>query len=129
MRNCALPKKFHVFSCGIMLTPRRIAGSKKQSVPRMSSLKNRLGAQSCGDSAGRGGPPRLVMTPMPPVAMRPGLLFGEMPKKPISGRYDVFEKFRSTWSSDFCSLYCADRKAFQPSFARSPKPALPLACH
>src|SRR5690348_18358419 len=91
----------------------------------------RLGAQSAGVFAITGVPPALLTVAKKPFELTtcPGLVFGETPMRPMSGRYDELEKLRLTWSSDFCSLYCADRNAFQPSFSRLPPPSVALACH
>jgi hypothetical protein len=103
-----LPKKFHSLSLGIMLIPCTADGSKKQLVPRMSSLAKMLGEHSADGLADVftriGTPPALLTAPMPPVVMRPGNVLLDTPIRPMSGRYDELEKLRSAWSSGFCSL-------------------------
>ena len=76
-----------------------------------------------------GVPVELLTTPMPPVVISAGFVLLEMPMRPMSGMYDDREKLRSTWSSDFCSLYEPDMNAFQWSFVRSPQPAETVPCH
>ena len=58
-------------------------------------------------------PVELLTTPMPPVVISAGFVLLEMPMRPMSGMYDDRENLRSTWSSDFCSLYEPDMNAFQ----------------
>jgi hypothetical protein len=57
----------------------------------------------------------LFTTPMrlpsvPRVRILPGLVLLDRPIRPISGRYDEFEKSRAAWSSGRCSLYWPEMK-------------------